>query len=283
MTQLAQRLGLDLAYAFAGDREVLAHLFERMLAAVADAEAHLDDLLFARRQRLQHRLGLFLQVEIDDRFRRRHRGAVLDEVAEMRIFLFADRRLERNRLLRDLQDLADLRDRDVHAARDLFRGRLATELLDQRARGADQLVDRLDHVDRDADGARLVRNRAGDRLADPPRRIRRELVAAAVLELVDGLHQADVAFLDQIEELQAAVGVLLGDRHDEAEVGFDQLLLRLLGLRFAAHDHFERVAEVIDALLEILGALLDFGLQRILALGHVLALFLFELWLAVLE
>src|SRR5688572_8657131 len=283
MAQLAQRLRLDLPYPFARYREVLAHFFERVLAAVADAEAHLDDLLFARRQRLQHRLGLFLQIEVDDRFRRRHGGAVLDEVAEVRIFLFADRRLERDRLLRDLEDLADLRDRDVHAPRDLFRRRLAAELLHQRARGPDQLVDRLDHVHRDADGTRLIGNRARDRLADPPRRVGRELVAAAVLELVDRLHQADVAFLDQVEELQAAVGVLLGDRDDETEVGFDQLLLRLLGLGLAAHDHFERVAEVIDALLEILGALLDLHLQRIHALGHRLALFLFELRLAVLE
>jgi hypothetical protein len=87
-------------------------------------------------------------------------------------------------------------------------------------------------------GMRIVRAWSamarGDRLADPPRRVGRELVAAAVLELVDRLHQADVAFLNQVEELQAAVGVLLGDRDDEPEVGFDQLLLRLLGLRLAA-------------------------------------------------
>jgi hypothetical protein len=36
------------------------------------------------------------------------------------------------------------------------------------AAGAHELVDRLDHVHRDADGARLVGDAAGDRLADPP-------------------------------------------------------------------------------------------------------------------
>src|SRR6185312_4571835 len=215
--QLAQRLGLDLADALAGDGEALADLFERVLAAVADAEAHLDHLLLARRQRLQHRLGLFLQIEVDHRFGRRDHLAIFDEVAQMRIFLFADRRLERDRLLCDLQHLADLGHRDVHPFGDLLGSRLATELLDQRARRANQLVDRLDHVDRDADRARLVGDGAGDRLADPPRRVGRELVAAAVLELVDRLHQADVALLNQVEELQAAIGVLLGDRDDEAE------------------------------------------------------------------
>jgi hypothetical protein len=88
-------------------------------------------------------------------------------------------------------------------------------------------------VHRDADGARLVGDRAGDGLADPPRGVGRELVAAAVFELVDRLHQADVAFLDQVEELQAAVGVLLGDGDHQAQVGLDHLLLRLARLGFA--------------------------------------------------
>src|SRR3546814_8055953 len=89
-----------------------------------------------------------------------------------------------------------------------------------------QLVDRLDHVNRDADRARLIGDRAGDRLANPPGRIGAELVAAAIFELVDRLHQADVAFLDQVEELQPAVGVFLGDRDDEAQIRLDHFLLR---------------------------------------------------------
>ena len=100
-------------------------------------------------------------------------------------------------------------------------------------RGPDQLVDRLDHVHGDTDGARLVGDRAGDRLADPPGRVGRELVAAPVLELIDSLHQADIAFLDQVQKLQAAVGVLLGDRDDETQVRLDHFLLRLGWLRFS--------------------------------------------------
>src|SRR5207249_10557271 len=100
MAQLAERLGLDLSDALAGDREALADLFERVLAAVADAEPQLDDLLLARRQRFEHRFGLFLEIQVDDGFGRRDHLAILDEVAEMRIFLFADRRFEGDRLLR---------------------------------------------------------------------------------------------------------------------------------------------------------------------------------------
>ena len=36
----------------------LAHFLERVLAAVIQAETHLDDLLLARRQRFQHGLRL---------------------------------------------------------------------------------------------------------------------------------------------------------------------------------------------------------------------------------
>ena len=143
----------------------------------------------------------------------------------MAVLLLADRRLERDRLPRDAQHAPDLLGRQLHRAADLLGGRLASELLHQRARDAQQLVDRLHHVHRDADGARLVGDRPGDRLADPPRRVGRELVAALVLELLDRAHQADVPFLDQVEELQPAVQVALGDRHDEPQIGLDQLLL----------------------------------------------------------
>src|SRR4029450_6790059 len=40
--QLSERLGLDLANALAADGEALADFLERMFAAVADAEPHLD-------------------------------------------------------------------------------------------------------------------------------------------------------------------------------------------------------------------------------------------------
>src|SRR5947209_1946563 len=163
MPELPQRLRFDLADALAGDGEALTDLFERVLAAVADAEAHLDNLLFARRERLEHRLGLLLQVQIDHRFGGRHDLAILDEIAQMRIFLFADRRLERDRLLRDLEDLADLRYRNVHPLGDFLRRRLATQLLNERARRANELVDRFDHVDRDADRSRLVGDGARNR------------------------------------------------------------------------------------------------------------------------
>src|SRR3712207_1897707 len=141
VAEFAQRLGFDLSDALAGDGEVLADLFERVLGAGgAEAEAHLDDLLLARRQRRQDLVRYLAQVRRHDRVGRVLNRLVLDEVAEVRVFLLADGRLQTYRLLRDLQNLAHLRDRDVHLAGDLLARRLAPQLLHERAAGADELV-----------------------------------------------------------------------------------------------------------------------------------------------
>src|SRR5258707_10635140 len=47
--ELAQRLGLDLADALARPRELLSDLLQRVVLVHADAEAHPDDTLLARR------------------------------------------------------------------------------------------------------------------------------------------------------------------------------------------------------------------------------------------
>src|SRR5512133_1812535 len=236
VAQLPERLRLDLADALARHLEVLPDLLERVVALLADAEAHAEDLLLARREGGEHLPGLLGQVHVDDRVRGRDERLVLDEVPEVAVLLLADGRLEADRLLRDLEDLAHLVERQLHLLRDLLRRRLAPELLHEVAARPDELVDRLDHVDGDADRPRLVGDGAGDRLADPPRRVRRELVAALVLELVHRLHEADVALLDEVQELQAAVRVLLRDRDDEAQVGLDELGLRPLRPALALAD-----------------------------------------------
>src|SRR5260221_2151971 len=77
MSELPERLGLDLTDALARHGEALSDFFEGVLAAIADAKPHLDDLLLPRRQRLEDRLGLLLQIEVDDGLGRRHDLAIL--------------------------------------------------------------------------------------------------------------------------------------------------------------------------------------------------------------
>src|SRR6476469_11230863 len=218
VAQLAQRLGLDLADPLASDVELLADLLEGPGTPVLEAEAELEHAPLAAGQRVEHRLHLLLEQLVRRGLGRRQGATVLDEVAEVGVLLLADRGLQRDGLLRDLDDLADLLRGDLdllalgHRLGDLLDRRLATELLEELARDPDQPVDRLDHVDRDPDRPGLIGDRPGDRLADPPRGVRRELEALLEVELLDRPDQADVAFLDQIQEGHPAADVLLRDR-----------------------------------------------------------------------
>ena len=80
------------------------------------------------------------------------------------------------------------------------------------------------------DRAAGVGDAAGDRLADPPRGVRGELEALAPVELLDRVHQAEVALLDEVEERQARGLVLLGDRDDEAQVRLHERALGVVAL-----------------------------------------------------
>jgi hypothetical protein len=74
-----------------------------------------------------------------------------------------------------------------------------------------------------ADGAALVGDAPGDRLTDPPGGVGRELVAPAVVELLDRPHEAEIALLDEVEQGDAAADVALGDRHHETQIGLGEL------------------------------------------------------------
>ncbi len=78
---------------------------------------------------------------------------------------------------------------------------------------------------RDPDGPGLVGHGPGDRLPDPPDGVGGELVALGVVELLHATDQAQVAFLDQVQEQHAAAGVPPGLRDDQAQVGLHQVVL----------------------------------------------------------
>ncbi len=133
MLQLAQRLRLDLADALAGDAELLADLFQRVVGVHADAEAHAQHALLAGREAGKHPRRRLAQVRLDGGVDRQHRVLVLDEIAEIAILLVADRRLEADGLLGDLEDLAHLLERHGQFLGELFRRRLAADLVQHLA------------------------------------------------------------------------------------------------------------------------------------------------------
>src|SRR5439155_2189873 len=130
------------------------------------------------------------------------RPLVGDELPELGLLLVADRLLERDRRLRRALDRAHLVRVDAGHGRDLVGRRLAPELGHELALRAPDLVQLLDYVDRNPDRARLVGERTGDRLADPPGRVGGELEALAVVELLGRAHEPERSLLDQVEERQ---------------------------------------------------------------------------------
>ncbi|MNU71706.1 hypothetical protein D3C71_611410 [compost metagenome] len=111
---------------------------------------------------------------------------------------------------------------------------------------------------RNTDRARLVGDGAGDRLPDPPCRIGRELVTAAIFEFVDRLHQADIAFLNEIEELKTTVSVFLRNRDHETQVGLNHLLLGDTRFALTLLHHRNDAAEFGDGNAGFRGEVLDF-------------------------
>ena len=92
---------------------------------------------------------------------------------------------------------------------------------------------------RQADGLGLVGQRAFDGLLDPPRTVGGKLAALGRIKPLDGLHQADVAFADQIQQRQADAFVIAGDFHDEAQVRLDHVFARLLVALLDAGGQFD--------------------------------------------
>ena len=150
-----------------------------------------------------------------------------DEVAEDGVLAVADGRVEARRRARGRPHLEHLLHGERGLVGDLVERRLAAELRPQLPIRAVDLLQALDDVDGHADRPRLVRERARDRLADPPGRIGRELEAATPVELLDRADEPERALLDEVEERKALVAVVLRDRDDEAEVRLDHPLLRV--------------------------------------------------------
>src|SRR5215217_6071672 len=96
--ELLERVVLDLADPLARHVERAADLFERERARAGEAEAHLDHLALALRERVERAADVLLAEVLRRRLERRDRRLVLDEVAELGLLLLADRLLERDRL-----------------------------------------------------------------------------------------------------------------------------------------------------------------------------------------
>ena len=221
---MLQRLALNLPYPLARQPEVLRNLFQRVLAIEADSEPHADYLLFAGRERLQHIRRLRANILLKHRVRQRIHRSILQQIAQSGLAILADREIQRHRIARNSPQLLDFVRRSIQPLADLLVGWSAVQLFFQLAQRPHELVQALIHMNRNPDGAALVRDGARHRLPDPPRCVCRKFIPKPVVELLRRPHEPDIAFLNQVQQVQPAVHVFLGDRDNQAQVCLHQRL-----------------------------------------------------------
>ena len=170
-------------------------------------------------------MELLLQEGETHRVGRDHGLGVLNEVTELGVPVLTQGGVQGDRLAAVLLDLDDLLRGHVQLDGQLLRGGLTSQVLKHLALHAGELVDDLDHVHRDADGAGLVSHRAGNGLANPPGGVGGELEALGVVELLHGADEAQVALLDEVQEEHAAARVALGQGDHQSQVGLQQVVL----------------------------------------------------------
>src|SRR5262249_32294105 len=150
-------------------------LLERLWRAVAvQPVAELDHLLLPTRE-LRNGLPKSVLAQADLDLLLEGRALAGEELAERGAVVVAERTIEARHRARGFHGLANVLERETCPRRDLLVRGLPAELDRQVADRAIDALLALDDVRRDADRARLVGDSALNGLADPPRRIGREL------------------------------------------------------------------------------------------------------------
>ena len=147
---------------------------------------------------------------------------------------------------------------DVDHFGQFFVGRLALVLLLELGEGLVDLVQGAHLVQRQTDDTALLRKGLEDALTDPPHGVGDELEAAGLVELLSGLDQAQVAFVDQVGKAQTLVLVLFRHGNHETQVRTGEFLqgdgvafadaLRKFHFLFRRHQLFP--ADLLEVLVQ---------------------------------
>src|SRR6266542_1766177 len=212
---VAQRLegaALELADALTGTPHHRADLLQGQWRARVQPEPQDQHLPLAFGKRAEHLSQRLPAERLGRQLTRIDGPLVLQEVLQLGAAV-ADRAVQRGDRVRAVLQTRHLLDRHVQLSGQLRVARVAAELGTQPGLAAAQPADPLIHVHRQTDRPRAAVSRpTGDRLADPPGRVGRELEALAPVELLDRAQQPEIALLDQVDQRQAGAGEAPRDR-----------------------------------------------------------------------
>jgi len=95
-------------------------------------------------------------------------------------------------------------------------------LLNEITRGSNKFIYCFNHMHRDPDCPRLIRDSPGYRLPDPPGGISAEFVTPLIFKFVNRLHQSNVSFLNKIKKLETPVRIFFGNTDNKPQVGLNK-------------------------------------------------------------
>ena len=165
---------------------------------MADTEAQSDDGLFSGRERTENTFKLVRHLSSV------HMGIgwnglqVWEQFPELRASV-THRLLQGDRLLKGLHGFMESLRPHPQDLRHFFESSRAAQLLPESSGHAKDAVRGFSLVNRNANGPRLIRQRARDALTDPPRCIGAELEPLAILIALGRFHQTDISFLHEIQ------------------------------------------------------------------------------------
>ena len=201
-----------------------------MSAAVFKTITETDDTSFLFSQLTENLIDSLCFHRTIGIFIRRDVVLVFDEVSDMAVLFFADRLFKRKRIECNLLNITNLARRQCSAKllRDFFCCRITIIFLNEFSGSSCNLVDGFDHVNRNTDGSCLIGQSSCDGLTDPPCGISGELKSSGIVEFIDSLHQAEVAFLNKVKEVHTAVYIMLCNRDDKLQIALNELIFCIL-------------------------------------------------------
>src|SRR5438876_300598 len=228
LTELLKRPFANLSDSLASHSHQRPDLLERhRFAALFESVVEIENLALARREilledpvdELAHQLAVGVLVELAAFLSR-------EALAARRGVLFAavDGRVERRLRGRHAARGAHVLDAVLQRVRDFVVGGFPAKLLRQVRLGAAHPDELGILIERNADAARLLRQRLQHRLAYPPHRIGDEFDALIGIELLDRLEQSFIADRNELGEIETVTLIFFYVGDDEPEIGCDETL-----------------------------------------------------------
>src|SRR2546425_1638213 len=227
-SQFLARPFSNLTNSLTRDAHQRSDLLERhRLAALFESVVEIENLALARRE-------VLLEDPIDELAHQLAVGALFDlaallsrePLAERRgIFVGAiDGRVERQLRRGHAARGAHVLDAVFQRLRDFVVGRFSPQLLREVRLGAAHPNELRILVERNANAARLLRQRLQHRLPHPPHCVRNEFDALVGIELLDRFQQTFVADRDELGEIESVALIFFYVGDDETQIGSDETL-----------------------------------------------------------